>query len=283
MTERQATTLQIPLLLRRRTLSAGLIGAVASHAVKSAWAEECLVEDPKASPTCIVNAETLHRSVLQYGDDTRLWDVFRRADARKPLVIGAIGGSITQGAWATSRERTYVGLVFDWWKATFPGVQMTLINAGIGQTDSLYGNERLERDLLRYQPDFVITEWANNDAGTPEMQNSYRRLLTRILAAPSYPAVLMLFTMGRDWTTHEDNQVPVGKELNLPMVSLRQALMPIEQSGQMDPSDRTADIVHPNDLGHRIIAQLVAYRLLSSLNNMRARDAEVAQQHHAIR
>ncbi|MXP65533.1 SGNH/GDSL hydrolase family protein [Roseomonas sp. M0104] len=228
---------------------------------------------PRAHPTCILDPQTLRRAVVQYGDDERLWEVLRRAEAGRPIVIAAIGGSVTQGAWATTPERTYVNRVFGWWRAAFPNAPMTLINAGIGRTDSLHGNKRLERDLLRCRPDFVITEWANNDAITLEMRASYRRLLTRILAAPSRPAVLMLFAMGRDGSSSEDNQVPVGRELGLPMVSLREAILPIERSGRMDPKHRTADAVHPNDLGHRIIARLVVHRLQSGLDSLRAGEA----------
>ncbi|AXF09773.1 SGNH/GDSL hydrolase family protein [Paraburkholderia graminis] len=177
---------------------------------------------------------------------------------------------MTQGAWATSQEKNYVGRVFGWWRATFPKSRMRLVNAGIGQTNSEYGDKRLQKDLLRYKPDFVITEWANNDAITPEMRASYKRVVQRILAAPNHPAVLMLFTMDRKWSSAEDNQIPIGRELGVPMIALREAIMPLEKAGKFDPMERTADPIHPNDLGHQIIAQLVAYRLQSGLNNMHA-------------
>lgn len=238
--------------------------------VSSVFADQCFIHDPNANPNCIVNADTLNRSIIQYGDDSRLRAVFKKAEAGKPLVIAAIGGSITQGAWSTSADKNYVSRVFGWWQATFPKSKMTLINAGIGQTDSKFGEKRLDKDLLSYKPDFVITEWANNDAGTPEMRASYKRVVERIMKSPTHPAVLMLFTMDRKWSNSEDNQIPIGRELNLPMVALREAIMPEEKSGQMNPLDRTADPIHPNDLGHEIIAELVAYRLQSGLNNMKA-------------
>jgi lysophospholipase L1-like esterase len=233
-------------------------------------AETCFITHPKANPPCIVNAATLDRAIIQYGDDSRLRKVFQKAEAGKPIVIAAIGGSITQGAWATSPDKNYVSRVFGWWQATFPKSKMTLVNAGIGNTNSKFGEKRLDKDLLAYKPDFVITEWANNDAGTPEMRASYRRVVERILNSPAHPAVLMLFTMDRAWSNSEDNQIPIGRALNLPMVALREAIMPQEKSGQLNPLDRTADPVHPNDLGHEIIAELVAYRLQSGLNNMKA-------------
>lgn len=250
-----------------------IIAAAVMCLSASAYAagNQCFIPDPKSPQNCVVDAAALNRSVLQYGDDTRLWNVFKKAEAGKPIVIAAIGGSITQGAWATSPDKTYVGRVFGWWQATFPKSKMTLINAGIGQTDSKFGDKRLQHDLLRYKPDFVITEWANNDAGTPEMRASYTRVVKRILAAPNHPAVLMLFTMDRKWSNSEDNQIPIGLELGVPMIALREAIMPIEKAGKFDPVERTADPIHPNDLGHQIIAQLVAYRLQSGLNNMNAK------------
>ncbi|AQH00223.1 hypothetical protein A9R05_07565 [Burkholderia sp. KK1] len=144
---------------------------------------------------------------------------------------------------------------------------MTLVNAGIGGTNSKYGNQRVQHDLLQYNPDFVIIEYANNDAPTPDFQESYRELAQTILNSPSHPAVIMLFTMARDGSNSEDNQIPIGKELNLPMVALREAIYPEEQSGQLNPVDRTADAIHPNDLGHQIIAQIVAYRILSAMHS----------------
>lgn len=230
--------------------------------------QQCYIEDPSAHPTCVVNAATLDRSIVQYGDDSRLWRVFKKAEAGKPIVIGAIGGSITQGAWATATDKNYVSRVFGWWQGTFQKSKMTLVNAGIGGTNSQFGNQRVLKDLLRYKPDFVIIEYANNDAGTPEMRESYKKLAQTILSSPTHPAVLMLFTMDRTGSNSEDNQIPIGKELHLPMVALREAILPEEKSGQLNPLDRTKDPVHPNDLGHQIIAQLVAYRLQSGLNNM---------------
>ncbi len=224
----------------------------------------CFISDPTASPACIVDGKVLARSIVQYGDDSRLKAVLAKAQSGQPIVIGAIGGSITQGAWATTAQNTYVGRVFGWWQASFPQSQVTLINAGIGKTNSKYGNQRVQRDLLQYNPDFVIIEFANNDAPTPDFQESYRQLAQTIMNAPSHPAVIMLFTMARDGSNSEDNQIPIGKELNLPMVALREAVYPEEQSGQLNPIDITADEIHPNDLGHQIIAQIVAYRILSA-------------------
>jgi lysophospholipase L1-like esterase len=37
------------------------------------------------------------------------------------------------------------------------------VNAGIGDTDSQYGALRVQRDVLSYNPDLVVVEFAVND------------------------------------------------------------------------------------------------------------------------
>ena len=51
-----------------------------------------------------------------------------------------------------------------WWNGQF-SAGSTLINAGIGATDSDYGCLRVQRDVLSQNPDLVIVEFAVNDIG----------------------------------------------------------------------------------------------------------------------
>src|SRR5690348_9805017 len=108
--------------MKRILTTCALAGALIGNA-----AAECFIPSPKAPQTCVVDAETLNRSVVQYGDDSRLWRVFQKAEAGKPIVVAAIGGSITQGAWATAQDKNYVSRVFGWWQATFPQSKMKLV------------------------------------------------------------------------------------------------------------------------------------------------------------
>ena len=223
----------------------------------------CYIQD---GSTCMVDASVLNRSVVNYGDDTRLKAVIAKAQAGQPLTIAAIGGSVTQGAWCTQPKFCYVNRVFGWWQATFPQSKMTLINAGIGQTDSAFGAQRVQHDVLQYNPDFVIVDFDVNDAWNSASTDSYRDLVNQILNAPSHPAVVMMAVMDRSGHNAQDWHVPVEQEFNLPYVSEKNALLPEEQAGTLNAVDITQDAVHPNDLGHAVLAELVAYRLQSAMH-----------------
>jgi acyl-CoA thioesterase I len=69
-----------------------------------------------------------------------------------------------------------------------------------------------------------------------------------------------------DGSGHDAQQwhIPVAQESNLSYVSEQNALLPEEQSGQLNPVDITAETIHPNELGHAVLAELIAYRLQSA-------------------
>lgn len=235
--------------------------AVAAPVAKAA----CYITDTVSSK-CIVDAGVLNRSVVNYGDDGRIKAVMDKARSGQPIVIAAIGGSVTQGAWCTQPQFCYVNRVFGWWQATFPQSKMTLINAGIGQTDSTFGAQRVQKDVLAYNPDFVIVDFDVNDQWDSNSTASYRDLVQQILSSPSHPAVVLLAVMDRSGHNAQDWHVPVEQEFNLPYVSEKNALLPEEQSGALNAVDVTQDAIHPNDLGHSVLAELVAYRLQSAMH-----------------
>ncbi|MDR7005813.1 hypothetical protein [Paraburkholderia strydomiana] len=56
------------------------------------------------------------------------------------------------------------------------------------------------------------------------------------------------------------------QEFHLPYISDKNALLQEEQSGQMAAVDITQDPIHSNDLGHEVLAELIAYRLQSAMH-----------------
>ena len=126
-----------------------------------------LITPLRAEPAPAAVQAVLARSVVTLGDTTRLAQAFARAKSGGKFVVGVIGGSITQGAKASTPEHRYANHVAKWWRETYPKAEVTLVNAGIGATGSNYGALRVQRDLLAAQPDFVIVEYACNDANVP--------------------------------------------------------------------------------------------------------------------
>ena len=138
--------------------------------------------------------------------------------------------------------------------ADFPQAQVTFVNAGIGATGCNFGALRAQRDLLSKRPDFVVVEYACNDANTQAAAETLEGLLRQILKQPNQPAVIMLFMMARGGRNAQEWHSKVGRHYGLPMVSFRDAFWPEIEAGRMKWEDVIADQVHPNDRGHACCA-----------------------------
>jgi len=213
----------------------------------------------KSYPTAV---GLLPNNYLTEGNLDRIFTVFDKAQKGGNVVIGALGGSITEGTAATSADKRYINLVYAWWKNTFPKANITLVNAGIGATASDYGAMRANRDLLSKNPDFVVVDYAVNDATTePEYKLSFEGVVRQILKAPQHPAVMLLFMTTNAGVNSQDFKIPVGIQYELPMVNYHDAVWPEVQAGRLPWSTIGADYIHPNDVGHALTADMICLAL----------------------
>lgn len=83
-----------------------------------------------------MNAKTyeidLKKGVVNRGNLYRISCAMKKAMDGKPVTVGFLGGSITQGCLSSSPETCYAYLVYKWWCESFPGSRVTYVNAGIG-------------------------------------------------------------------------------------------------------------------------------------------------------
>jgi lysophospholipase L1-like esterase len=203
----------------------------------------------------LLSPSVIERSRVGLGDLKRLRAAFAKARRGEAVTIGVVGGSITVGAMATTPDRSYAARVLAWWRARFPASDVRLVNAGVGGTGCLYGAFRVGKDLLASKPDFVIVEFAVNDAWTDG--EPFEGLIRQILARPNAPAVLLLFMMWQGGGNDQAMQAKVGAHYALPMVSFRDAFWPEMSAGRLQWSDLLVDVAHPNDAGHAAAARLV--------------------------
>ncbi|SHL17069.1 Lysophospholipase L1 [Bradyrhizobium lablabi] len=227
----------------------------------------CLVRPAKvlASADPLTN-KIVVRSQLSAGDPGRLMNVFAKAYRGEPITLGVIGGSITVGAFATTKENSYAGRLLTWWRQQFPRCEVRMVNAGVGGTGSMYGALRAGKDLLSNTPDFVVIEFAVNDNWTDG--EAFEGLVRQILAQPNLPAVLLLFMMWEKGGNDQEMQANVGAHYQLPMVSFRDALWPEMAAGRLNWSDYIVDTVHPTDAGHAAAARFIT----AMCNNARHAD-----------
>lgn len=182
----------------------------------------------------------------------------KKAEQGKNVVVAFLGGSITQGSLASVPSSCYAYLVYEWWKKTFPDADITYINAGIGGTSSLFGAVRVEEDVLRYSPDFIILDFTVNDEDTDFFMETYESLILRILSHPSPPGVMALcnayYDDGRSaWNHHKK----ILNHYSIPYVSVKETIYQDILDGKINLKQITSDGLHPNDEGHRIIAELI--------------------------
>lgn len=96
------------------------------------------------------------------------------------VTIAFLGDSVTQGCFEVTEKRseglnvvfdkesTYHGYLDRIFSMLFPNVPINIINAGISGGSAPHGLERLERDVLRFQPDLTVVCFGLNDCGGGE-------------------------------------------------------------------------------------------------------------------
>ncbi|MHB9037139.1 MAG: SGNH/GDSL hydrolase family protein, partial [Armatimonadota bacterium] len=135
------------------------------------------------------------KSIVSSGDASRLLRVMAKAKRGEKVVVGMIGGSITEGALASAPDKCWAALVARWWRDTFPKAKIEFINAGIGATGSDIGAHRAFKHLLKHNPDFVVAEYAVNDITNEACVETLEGLVRQVLNRKNHPALMLLFTM----------------------------------------------------------------------------------------
>lgn len=196
---------------------------------------------------------------------TRLKNLMKRAANGESLVIGFLGGSITQGSLSSTPKTCYAYLVYEWWKKSFPNAEFSFVNGGIGGTTSHYGGARAWKDVLCYRPDIVTVDFSVNDDANEFFEETYEGTLRRLLAAPSAPAVVVLNNVFYDTGKNaQDYHNRIADHYGIPHVSIKDTVYPDVESGKIVRADITPDNLHPNDKGHRLVADEIC-KLLDSI------------------
>ncbi len=203
--------------------------------------------------------------LLTQGDGVlRLREFMNRAAAGGELVVAFFGGSITQGSLASTGENCYAYLFYMMLRERFPRAKLTYVNAGIGGTGSHYGAMRVREDLLAHRPDLVVLDFSVNDTeavlplyGEGKLYpETWEGVLRRVLSFETHPAVLVLNNSFYDTgDSVEDEHNAIADRYGVPHMSVRDEILPRIRDGIYVREDLSPDGLHPNDLGHRLIAE----------------------------
>ncbi|WP_026521009.1 SGNH/GDSL hydrolase family protein [Butyrivibrio sp. VCB2001] len=201
-------------------------------------------------------------AICNRGNLYRVKQVMKRAVNGEALTVGFIGGSITQGSLATNEYNCYAYKVFSWWKENFQSADFKYVNAGIGGTTSHFAAARVDSDLLSHAPDVVFVEFSVNDESDEHFLETYEGLVRHIYQSQTAPAVILISNVFYDTGANAQLQHSrVARHYQLPLISMQSSIYPAVRDGKIEASDITPDNLHPNDMGHELVASVVNYFL----------------------
>lgn len=203
------------------------------------------------------------------------------------VTIVALGDSNTELTWHTQGRLNWVGLLHEALFETYGRNLVMMINAGCCGNTTGRALERLDRDVLRFDPNLVIISFGTNDTGTgPEGIDAFeadmRKLIgqirahgdTEILLRTPAP-VIALNTPARpaapgdEWPgTHlglyARRIVTLAETLRLPVVDHYAFWKQFEPAQSAENPNhlalRMSDAFHPGPVGH-----LAFYRELAPM------------------
>lgn len=207
-------------------------------------------------------------AVDRVGNKARLATLMKKAEKGGSYVIGAIGGSITQGAGAETEKHRYVYHIFNWWKQNFPKATFTLVNAGIGSSNSEMACNRIDKDLLQYKPDFVVVDFSVNTYLDNDSLNTYQTLLYKIMSQENNPAVMSVhftatvlseYENGKAVRANEypnDNIKAAMEKYDVPSINYDKYVWKRIDQRALRWNNIGADYIHPGNRGHELTGHM---------------------------
>ena len=208
----------------------------------------------------VFTPQMLENSLVSVGNTQRVQAAIAKARAGEAVTIAYLGGSITEGALAQPQQtRCYAYLsAHAFADAYMPDPKLLhYVNAGISGTPSVLGITRLEQDVLRHEPDIVFVEFAVNDSNQMPYRIVYESMIRKLLADECQPAVVLIFTFMESGYSCQPHMQQVGKQYDLGMISVKDAIQPQITLGNITWRDYSSDYTHPNTAAHRFIAEMI--------------------------
>lgn len=201
-------------------------------------------------------------SELNAGNQVRLAEALKRAEAGEELTVSYIGGSITQGTGGGD-DGCYARLVTNWFEETFSSAKINYVRAGIGATGSFIGVHRADTDVIANNPDIVFVEFSVNDTTENTRRNvdSYDSLLRKLWNSESKPAIVCIGMTQDSGISFQNYHYDIAKSYDLPFISYRNAILDVIDKGHIKWTDISDDNIHPNGNGHKVLAELITHYL----------------------
>ncbi len=201
--------------------------------------------------------EIYKNSLYQMGNTYRLRNKISTAQNGQPTTVAYIGGSITEGGGSNT---CYAYRSYKYFADTFgTGNNVNYINAGMSGTSSVVGNLRAQDDILNKNPDVIFIEFSVNDHPEEIYKKSFESLVKKCLDQKNEPAVIIIINRSKGGYSQQTQMAAIGKNYNVPIISMDNALTIAFKAGKMTWEDYGSDEYHPHDKGSLLISDCIGY------------------------
>jgi len=180
------------------------------------------------------------------------------------VVIAALGDSLTQG-WMV--RRGYIHFLREMLKARYPASSLTIVPKGIPGDSADNGLYRLRYDILEYNPDCVLIQYAINDAfmgyTSRQFRNTIQEMIEEIQADGDADIVLVTSSYIGD---NADAEIigefyrqleELGGVFGLPVAMVHEYWKKRIDEGIDYGNLVQYDMVHPTEDGYRFMAEAI--------------------------
>ncbi len=199
-------------------------------------------------------------SIKHMGNTYRLTQKLAAAESGSPLTVAYLGGSITEGKNYTTPFSNYL-------KTTFAKGSFKEINAGLSGTSSVVGLVRSEKQIVEQKPDIIFLEFSVNDHEDIMYKKCFESCIKKFLDMPNEPAVGIIITRAKGGFSSQSQMYPIGKNFDIPVISMDDALTKAFNSGFLKASDYYSDEYHPHQKGGQLVADCMAYYVRQALRS----------------
>ena len=175
------------------------------------------------------------------------------ADTKKLLILG---DSISAG-YGLKESENWVQLLENSLKLS--GIELKIINSSISGDTTIGGLSRIESDLKKHSPNYVLVELGGNDAlrGYPieRIKTNLLKIIDASLEAEANPIIMQIRippNYGKNYVAaFESIYSEIAVEKNIPKMSF------ILEKVALDKSLMQLDGIHPNSKAQPLIAKQV--------------------------
>jgi acyl-CoA thioesterase-1 len=206
----------------------------------------------------------------------------RAARARRDVKVLAIGSSSTVGVGASSPSAAYITKLETSLEGSLKGMDFDVVGRGLSGEVAQGAADRMKREVEETKPDLVVWQVGTNDALRHVSIDSFKNCLRTTLAwlAENKIDVVLIDPQYGDALTKDQyyEQVvaalaEVAREARVLLVDRFEAMRELHRE-RGDLFYLSADQLHPNDRGHRCMAEQLARAIVGGLLQA---DAEQAQ------